>query len=73
ASIRDNMQSISMGSTEISTATKQEQIAMHEVLTTILSLNEVVDRVNDSTARMVEISEKLAHRIALLNRIVVEQ
>lgn len=71
--IKTRMNSISKGSSEISTATREQMLAMNEVMQSIVSLNDVVENVNDSTGKMVDISDKLAHRIALLNKIVMDQ
>jgi methyl-accepting chemotaxis protein len=71
--MKTRMNSISEGSSEISTATREQMLAMNEVMQSIVSLNDVVENVNDSTGKMVEISDKLAHRIALLNKIVMDQ
>ena len=71
--IKTRMYGISKGSTEISTATREQMLAMNEVMQSIVALNDVVENVNDSTGKMVDISDKLAHRIALLNKIVMDQ
>jgi methyl-accepting chemotaxis protein len=70
--IQKNMDDMNKGSSEISTSTVEQQTAMNGVMETINSLNEVVEQVNRSTASMVEISERLSHRIALLNKIVID-
>ena len=71
--VNNRMNGISQGSSEISTATREQMLAMNEVMQSIVSLNDVVERVNENTGKMVEISDKLAHRIALLNKIVMDQ
>ena len=70
--IEEQMGLISRGSSEISTATNEQKHAMTEVMVGIEALNEVVVKVNFNSQQMVSISEKLSHRIALLNRIVVD-
>ena len=70
--IEKQMELISRGSSEISSATSEQKHAMSEVLGGIEALNEVVEKVNFSSLQMVNISEKLSHRIALLNKIVVD-
>ena len=71
-SIQNNMNGITKGSFEISTATNEQHVAMSEVLSTVISLNDVVEQVNSSAQQMVNISGKLSHRIALLNKVVIE-
>ena len=71
--VNNRFNGISQGSSEISTATREQMLAMNEVMQSIVSLNDVVEKVNESTGKMVEISDKLAHRIALLNKIVMDQ
>lgn len=70
--IEKKMLLISKGSTEISVATNEQKTAMSEVMKAIESLNEVVEKVNYSSQQVVQVSEKLSHRIALLNKIVVD-
>jgi methyl-accepting chemotaxis protein len=70
--IEEKMSLISRGSSEISVATNEEKTAMAEVMKAIESLNEVVERVNFSSMQVVQVAEKLSHRIALLNKIVVD-
>ncbi len=70
--IREHMKNISMGSSEITGATREQQVAMQEVMNTILSLNHVVEQVNQSVLEMAAISGRLSHRIAFLNRIIIE-
>ncbi len=68
----EHMRLISGGSSEISQATGEQKVAMGEVLKTMDALTEVVDRVNQSAQLIKEISETLSHRIALLNKIVID-
>jgi len=70
--IEEQMSLISRGSGEISTATSEQKTAMSEVMKAIEDLNEVVEKVNFSSQQVVDMSEKLSHRIALLNKIVVD-
>lgn len=67
ARIHEGMKNISSGSNEISIATREQQSAMNEVLSAILSLSEVVEQVNFGTLKMLGISEKLKTRVDILN------
>lgn len=69
--IVENMKILSQGSTEISVATDEQKSAMGEVLNAMESLNAVVAKVNESSRQMLEIADTLSHRIALLNKIIV--
>lgn len=72
STIQNQMSGIASGSSEISIATKEQQNAMSEVLITVDALNNVIEQVNMSTSKMVEISGRLSHRIAVLNKIVLD-
>lgn len=65
--IKNYMESIMKGSSNISIATKEQNTAMNEVLTTVEALNQVVSRINTSTDTIVEMSNKLSKRIDVLN------
>ncbi|MGL4370685.1 MAG: methyl-accepting chemotaxis protein, partial [Spirochaetota bacterium] len=69
--ISGTMDQIAAGSSEISVATREQQTAMGEILSSVNALNEVIEQVNMSTGKMVEISGRLSHRIAMLNKIVI--
>ncbi len=66
--IREGIKHISMGSNEISTATKEQQTAMQEVMKAILLLNDVVEQVSLNTVKMLSISDKLSGRVDILSR-----
>ncbi len=70
--ILQHMQTISSGSTEISSATSEQTTAMGEVMKTMDELTAIVSRVDAGARQMLEISDTLSHRIALLNKIIVE-
>jgi methyl-accepting chemotaxis protein len=64
--IKEYMEFITRGSSDISTATKEQDTAMNEVMLTVDSLSTVVSRINSSTQRIVEMSDILSKRIELL-------
>jgi methyl-accepting chemotaxis protein len=70
--IKARMSSIASGSSEISVATKEQQAAMGAIITAVDNLNDVVEQVNLSSEQMIDISGRLSHRIAMLNKIVMD-
>jgi len=64
---------ISERSSDIFISTTEQTSAMGEVTTTVSLLNEVVAKVNLSSEKMVEIANGLSHRIAELNRVVINK
>ncbi len=71
-SIEEQMEAMSRGSSETSIATNEQKLAMEEVMKAVSLLGEVAEKVNLSALELVNISERLSHRIALLNKIVIE-
>lgn len=65
--IRHYMESVTKGSSQISIATREQNTAMGEVMSTVEALNLVVNRINSSTGNIVDMSEKLSKRIEVLN------
>ncbi len=65
--IRNNMESITSGSSQIAISTREQNTAMGEVMTTVEALNMIVHRINTTTDQILEMSDKLSKRIELLN------
>jgi len=70
--LHEHMNRVSKGSSEITSATGEQKNAIEEVVKTVEMLNSITEKINDSSGKMVDISGTLSHRIALLNRIVIE-
>jgi len=70
--MKEHMEIISKGAAEITVSTGEEKTAMEEVLRALEMLNSVTEKINASSEDMVSISEVLAHRIALLNKVVID-
>ncbi len=70
--IKNYMESVARGSSNISIATMEQNTAMGEVFTTVEALNHVVSRINTSTDDIVEMSQKLSRRIEVLNETLCE-
>lgn len=68
-SIQDGMKNIAAGSSEISIATREQQAAMDEVISTVVTLAGVVEQVNFNTLKIFGISQKLSDRVDILNRL----
>jgi len=63
---------ISQGSTEINTATSEQHLGMSNANLAVEQLTGVMEKVNHSSDQMVSISETLSHRIAILNKIIID-
>ena len=71
--ISDHMATISQGSGEIKVATGEQRNGIGEVVLTVNKLNDITTKVNNSSDKMIGISEILGHRIALLNKIIIDE
>lgn len=72
ADIRHLMGTISEGSSHITTATGEQKNAMDEVMKAAELLSSIMYRVISSSEKIVGVTETLTHRIAVLNRVIIE-
>jgi len=70
--IRNYMEAVTKGSSEISTATREQNTAMTEVMSTVEALNLVVQKINNSTDQIVDMSDTLSKRIEVLNKTLTD-
>jgi methyl-accepting chemotaxis protein len=66
------MTAIAEGSGQIKISTFEQKNAMSEVVITLETLTSITDKVNSSSDQMIKISETLSHRIAILNKIIID-
>ena len=72
ADIQRLMGTISEGSSHITTATGEQKHAMNEVMEAAELLSSIMYRVISSSEKIVGVTETLTHRIAVLNRVIIE-
>ncbi len=72
ANLHNHMKGIMEGSREITVSTGQQKGAIVNVVNTVNLLDEIAGNIEKSTEQMVEISKSLSHRIAILNKIIIE-
>ncbi len=70
--VHDYMNNILEGSARITNATAEQKSGMDEVTKTVNLLNNIMFKIIQSSQEVVEISETLSHRIAILNKIIIE-
>jgi len=70
--VHDYMNRILEGSARITNATAEQKNGMDEVIKTVNLLNTIMLKIIQSSMEVVEISETLSHRIAILNKIIIE-
>ncbi|HOT47336.1 MAG TPA: methyl-accepting chemotaxis protein [Spirochaetota bacterium] len=70
--VHDYMNRILDGSARITSATAEQKNGMDEVIKTVNLLNTIMLKIIQSSMEVVEISETLSHRIAILNKIIME-
>gem|GEM_PF-298775 len=69
--IHSHMKDIVEGSHEISLSTGEQTNAITTVVDTVSLLNEIAGDIGSESEKMIDISKTLSHRIALLNKIVM--
>ena len=67
------MKGILEGSASIANETGEQKVGMIEVMRAIDVLNSITNHIIESSNEIVKISEILSHRIAILNKIVVDE
>ncbi len=70
--VQDYMKRILEGSLQITNATGEQKNGMAEVMKTVTLLDSIMLKIIQSSQEVVEISETLSHRIAILNKIVID-
>jgi methyl-accepting chemotaxis protein len=70
--VHDYMNNILEGSARITNATAEQKGGMDEVMKTVNLLNSIMLKIIQSSIEVVEISETLSHRIAILNKIIID-
>jgi methyl-accepting chemotaxis protein len=67
------MKGILEGSSSITAATAEQKNGMTEVMKTVEILNSITNHIIASSNEIVNISEILSHRIAILNKVIVDE
>jgi len=70
--IQEYMERILGGSARITNSTSEQKNGMTEVMKTVELLNSITNRIINSSNEIVKISEILSHRIAILNKVIVD-
>ncbi len=70
--LHNHMKGIMQGSNEISISTGEQKNAISNVVGAVTQLDEITGKIGISSEKMVEISKSLSHRIALLNKVIIE-
>lgn len=70
--VHEYMNRILEGSARITHATAEQKNGMEEVMKTVNLLNDIMIKIIQSSMEVVEISETLSHRIAILNKVIID-